>query len=77
MPIRIYTDSGGWMQMKASFKKNWIHYLQEALGLAIFMISACFFGAMLFSDKSSWYYVLPNLMSRNVVMGVAMGSTAL
>lgn len=77
MPIRIYTGSGGWMQMKASFKKNWIHYLQEALGLAIFMISACFFGAMLFSDKSSWYYVLPNVMSRNVVMGVAMGSTAL
>src|SRR6185436_16362670 len=41
MPIRIYSGKSGFTQMKASFRKNWIHYLQEALGLAIFMISAC------------------------------------
>jgi hypothetical protein len=46
MPIRIVTGKRGWVQLKASFKKNRNHYLQEALGLAIFMISACFFGAM-------------------------------
>jgi len=61
--------------MKAAFRKNWKHYLQEALGLAIFMISACFFSAMLFSEISSWY--LPNVMMRNVLMGIAMGATAL
>ena len=61
--------------MKAAFRKNWKHYLQEALGLAIFMISACFFSAMLFSEKSSWF--LPNAMMRNVCMGIAMGATAL
>jgi len=61
--------------MKAAFRKNWKHYLQEALGLAIFMISACFFSAMLFSENSSWY--LPNVMMRNVLMGIAMGATAL
>lgn len=63
--------------MKGSFKKNWKHYLQEALGLGIFMLSACFFGAMLFSEKSSWYYAIPNMMMRNIWMGVAMGATAL
>ena len=47
MPIRIVTGKGGLTQLKASFNKNWKHYLQEALGLAIFMISACFFGALL------------------------------
>ena len=51
--------------------------MQEALGLAIFMISACFFSAMLFSQKSSWHAVIPSDMTRNILMGVAMGSTAL
>jgi aquaporin Z len=77
MPIRIFTGKGVREQMKASFKKNWKHYLQEALGLAIFMISACFFGAMLFSEKSSWHDAIDNDMLRNVLMGVAMGITAL
>lgn len=63
--------------MKAAFRKNRKHYLQEALGLAIFMISACFFGAMLFSEKSSWYYAIPDVTTRNMLMGIAMGVTAL
>jgi len=63
--------------MKAAFQKNRKHYLQEALGLGIFMISACFFSAMLFSEKSSWHHVITNEMLRNVLMGAAMGSTAL
>lgn len=61
--------------MKAAFKRNWKHYLQEALGLGIFMISACFFSAMLFSEKSSWY--VSDAMMKNVLIGIAMGSTAL
>jgi aquaporin Z len=77
MPIRTYTGSSGWVQMKASYKKNWKHYLQEALGLAIFMISACFFGAMLFSEKSSWHQAIPNGLMKNILMGIAMGATAL
>ncbi len=77
MPIRIYTGKSGLEQMKASFKKNWRHYGQEALGLAIFMISACFFSAMLFSEKSSWYHAVPNGLVRNILMGIAMGGTAL
>ena len=62
--------------MKAAFKRNWKHYLQEALGLGIFMVSACFFSAMLFSEKSSWQHAISHVM-RNVLMGIAMGSTAL
>jgi len=77
MPISIFTGNSGWMQMKASFKKNWKHYLQEAFGLAIFMISACFFGALLFSGKSSLHNFFSNDMQRNIIMGVLMGATAL
>ncbi len=77
MPIKIFTGQPGWIQMKAAFKINRRHYLQEALGLYIFMISACFFGAMLFSPNSSWVHAMPNEMLRNVLMGIAMGFTAL
>jgi aquaporin Z len=76
MPIQVFTGTSGIRQMKAAFQKNWKHYLQEALGLAIFMISACFFSAMLFSEKSSWYHAIHSAMTRNILMGIAMGTTA-
>ena len=77
MPIRVYAGKKGMEQLTASVKKNWKHYLQEAFGLAIFMMSACFFGAMLFSPKSPWYHGMPNGVDRNILMGIAMGTTAL
>jgi aquaporin Z len=77
MPIKILTGKTGLVQMKTSFKMNWRYYLQEALGLYIFMVSACFFGAMLFSPNSSWHQVIPDETTRNILMGIAMGSTAL
>ena len=77
MPIRVVTGRVGLAQMKASFKKNWIHYLQEALGLAIFMISACFFGALFSGNVGSWHLAIQDETTRNVVTGILMGSTAL
>ena len=69
MPIQVFTGKSGIKQMKAAFQKNWKHYLQEALGLAIFMISACFFSAMLFSEKSTWYHSIHSEIVKNVMMG--------
>jgi len=77
MPIQVFTGESGAKQMKAAFQQNWKHYLQEALGLAIFMVSACFFSAMLFSEKSSWYHAIHSAMLKNVMMGMMMGLTAL
>ena len=77
MPIQVFTGTRGAKQMKAAFRQNWKHYLQEALGLAIFMVSACFFSAMLFSEKSSWYHLIPGEMLKNVLMGIMMALTAL
>ena len=76
MPIRAYSGSNGLQQMKASFKKNWLHYLQEALGLGIFMISACFFSALLWGSDASFHITIQNEMIRNVVTGILMGTTA-
>jgi aquaporin Z len=77
MPIQVTKGFIGLQQMKAAWNKNYIHYMQEALGLGIFMISACFFGAKLFSPNSNWYHAIANDFVRNVLMGVAMGTTAL
>jgi aquaporin Z len=77
MPIKVHTGKDGFTQMKASFKKNWIHYLQEAFGLAIFMVSACFFSALFWGNDSFFHFSFPNEILRNVVNGILMGSTAL
>jgi len=63
--------------MKASWKKNYIHYLQEALGLAIFMISACFFGALLEAKNSGVHLAITDSFTRMLLMGILMGATAL
>jgi aquaporin Z len=60
--------------MFEALKQHWPEYLIEAWCLATFMISACVFGVLLFnpsSPLSTW-----NLMLRNVLMGTAMGATA-
>jgi aquaporin Z len=77
MPIKANTGTAGLLQLKAAWKKNWKHYMQEALGLAIFMISACFFGAILEANNSTLHLAIPNDFFRRVIMGVLMGSTAL
>lgn len=77
MDIKADTGSAGWIQLQASWKKNWKHYLQEALGISIFMISACFFGALLEGKNSSLHDAISSDFSRNVIMGVLMGATAL
>lgn len=77
MPIRVLSGKDGFTQMKASFRKNWIHYLQEALGLGIFMISACLFSALLESTDSVIHRAIPSAMLRNIIVGILMGSTAL
>jgi aquaporin Z len=77
MPIKVDTGKDGFTQIKASFKKNWIHYLQEAFGLAIFMISACFFSALFGGNDSSFHFNFSNEILGNAVNGILMGSTAL
>ncbi len=77
MNIRTFGGNSGLLQMKDSFRKNWGHYIQEALGLAIFMISACFFGGMLEAKNSSWHIAIPDGFVRLLIMGVLMGLTAL
>ncbi|HYF33023.1 MAG TPA: aquaporin [Chitinophagaceae bacterium] len=77
MPIQVFAGTKGATQLKNAFMKNWRHYLQEALGLGIFMISACFFSAVIFSPESAWHDMIANDFGKNALTGLLMGVTAL
>lgn len=77
MPIKAETTYRGWQHAKISFKKNRKHYLQEALGLAIFMISACFFTSLFFSERSPLFHIINSLPAKNILTGILMGAKAL
>jgi aquaporin Z len=55
---------------------HWPEYLMEGLSLGLFMISACTFAAILENPYSALHLVIPNATFRRVLMGLAMGTTA-
>jgi aquaporin Z len=77
MTIRLYSGKSDFTQLQASFKKNWVHYLPEALRLAMFMISTCFFSALFWGNDSSFHFTFSNDEVRNIMNGILMGSIAL
>lgn len=71
-------EGKGWMEKtKNTMKRNWMHYLREALGLAIFMISASVFSVLFWGGDPSFHITISSLPLRNAVNGVLMGLTAL
>lgn len=74
--VKVITGKSGWTQLKRSWQTNYPYYLQEGLGLAIFMISACFFGAMLESEHSPVHSIAGPFL-RITMMGILMSITAL
>ncbi|MCI0414309.1 aquaporin [bacterium] len=60
-----------------TFKRHWPEYLMEAWGLGTFMISACFFTALLEHPGSTVRHWIPDQFIRRVLTGIAMGLTAI
>jgi len=63
--------------MLIALKKHWPEYLMEAAGLGIFMVSASVFTILLYHPASPALRVLPEEFPRRVLMGLAMGLTAI
>jgi len=59
------------------FLQHWRLYLDEGAELAIFMISACCFTVWLFDPAYPAPHLLPDNALRRLLMGVAMGVTAI
>ncbi len=74
--IRVSSEMAGLARVKACFKKNRKYYVQEALGLAIFMISASFFSGLLFGYQGRLVHFFPASV-RQSLLGLMMGGTAL
>ena len=62
--------------MRAALRTHWPEYLMEAAGLGLFMISACVFGTLLGHPGSPVVQAVPDPIVRRVLMGLAMGLTA-
>ena len=63
--------------MVLALRFHWREYLCEGLGLGTFMVSACLFAALLEYPASAVHLAIPDPRLRRVLMGVAMGATAI
>jgi len=63
--------------MTRTLKAHWPEYLMEAAGLGVFMISACVFTVLLYHPSSPFTQFIADETARRVLMGMAMGSTAI
>lgn len=63
--------------MTDALRNHWPEYLMEAGCLGLFMISACVFGVILEYPASPIYQNLADPLLRRMLMGVAMGLTAI
>jgi catechol 2,3-dioxygenase-like lactoylglutathione lyase family enzyme/glycerol uptake facilitator-like aquaporin len=60
----------------AGARHHWPEYLAEALGLGLFMVSACGFAVLLFHPDSRVAAGMIDPILRRLLMGCAMGATA-
>jgi aquaporin Z len=60
----------------AVWRRHWPEYTIEAGLLGLFMVSACLFSAFLFYPNWPVARSIPDPFARRVLMGLAMGSTA-
>ena len=69
--------SGRATMASRALREHWPEYLMEALGLGLFMISACAFGTLLEHPASPARHAVADPNARRALMGGAMGLTAI
>lgn len=62
--------------MHEALSRHWPEYLMEAAGLGLFMLSACLCATLLEPPGSALHHILPDPLLRRLLMGLAMGLTA-
>ncbi len=65
------------MSLQSALREHWPEYLIEAWALGCFMISAGMFATALGSPASPLYALVPSATVRTVIVGLAMGATAI
>jgi len=57
-------------------EKLYLHFIQEAIGLGLFMISAGFFSVLLYHPHFSGWIPMHSWVLRQILIGFCMGTTA-
>jgi hypothetical protein len=65
-----------WAEMLMVLRKHWPECLMEAAELGMFMVSACVFATILGHPTSPLAEALPHPTLQRLLMGIAMGLTA-
>jgi aquaporin Z len=65
------------VSFSTALRRHWPEYLMEGAELGLFMISACLFVALLEYPASPVHALLPDPTLRRVLVGIAMGATAI
>jgi hypothetical protein len=65
-----------WAEMLLVLRKHWPECLMEAAELGMFMVSACVFATILGHPTSPLAEALPHPTLQRLLMGIAMGLTA-
>jgi aquaporin Z len=63
--------------LKSNRKNEFRKYIDEAIGLGLFMVSACFFDALIEYDGLPFRHAITSALLRRFLIGLAMGLTAL
>jgi aquaporin Z len=63
--------------LKSNRKNEFRKYIDEAIGLGLFMVSACFFDALIEYHGLSFRHAISSALLRRFLIGLAMGLTAL
>lgn len=63
--------------MQRSLRRHWPEYMMEAACLGLYMMSACFFAALLQHPGSPVTQAIPNPHVRRALIGLAMGLTGI
>jgi aquaporin Z len=64
------------MSLRSALREHWPEYLIEGWALGCFMISVGVFVTLLYSPASPLYAIVPSATTRTVLLGLAMGVTA-
>ena len=65
------------MSLRSALREHWPEYLIEGGGLGCFMICIGVFVTVLISPASPVYALVPSLALRSVLLGLALGATAI
>jgi aquaporin Z len=65
------------VSLQSALREHWPEYLIEAWGLGCFMVSIGLFVTILISPLSPIYSLVPSLALRAVMLGLALGATAI